>query len=81
MLNVDPTMVLAIGFGPMELTIILAIALVLFGGKKIRNLGGDLGGAIKEFKTSVTDEEEEGKEDADKVSAEKTEEKEPAATE
>ena len=78
MLNVDPTLVLAIGFGPMELTIILAIALVLFGGKKIKNLGGDLGGAIKEFKNSVTPDDEEEEKAA---SVEKTDKEEPAATE
>lgn len=48
------------GLGGMELFIILAIVLVVFGGKKLRSLGGDLGGAISEFKTSLnTDEEEE----------------------
>ena len=47
------------GFGPLELFIILAIVLVLFGAKKLRNIGGDLGGAIKNFKTSMKDEENE----------------------
>jgi sec-independent protein translocase protein TatA len=45
------------GFGPLELFIILAIVLVLFGAKKLRNIGGDLGGAIKNFKTAVKEEE------------------------
>jgi sec-independent protein translocase protein TatA len=45
------------GFGVTELLIILAIVLVLFGAKKLRNIGGDLGGAIKNFKTAVKDEE------------------------
>lgn len=45
------------GFGPLELFIILAIVLVLFGAKKLRNIGGDLGGAIKNFKTAMKDEE------------------------
>ena len=45
------------GFGPLELFIILAIVLVLFGAKKLRNIGGDLGGAIKNFKSAVKDEE------------------------
>ena len=58
------------GLGTTELVIILGIALVIFGGKKLRSLGGDLGGAISEFKASVTkdDEEEEG----ETVTAEKT---------
>ena len=45
------------GFGVTELFIILAIVLVLFGAKKLRNIGGDLGGAIKNFKTAMKDEE------------------------
>ncbi|MCP3852520.1 MAG: Sec-independent protein translocase subunit TatA [Gammaproteobacteria bacterium] len=45
------------GFGPLELFIILAIVLVLFGAKKLRNIGGDLGGAIKNFKSAVKEEE------------------------
>jgi sec-independent protein translocase protein TatA len=43
------------GFGVTELLIILAIVLVLFGAKKLRNIGGDLGGAIKNFKTAMND--------------------------
>ena len=45
------------GFGVTELLIILAIVLVLFGAKKLRNIGGDLGGAIKNFKSSMKEEE------------------------
>ncbi len=45
------------GFGPLELFIILAIVLVLFGAKKLRNIGGDLGGAIKNFKSAMNEEE------------------------
>ena len=45
------------GFGVTELLIILAIVLVLFGAKKLRNIGGDLGGAIKNFKSAVKEEE------------------------
>jgi sec-independent protein translocase protein TatA len=45
------------GFGDTELLIILAIVLVLFGAKKLRNIGGDLGGAIKNFKSAMKEEE------------------------
>jgi sec-independent protein translocase protein TatA len=55
------------GFGPTELIIILLIVLVLFGAKKLRNVGGDLGGAIKNFKSAMN-EEEEGKEKSNKDS-------------
>jgi len=51
-----------IGLGPAELGIILVIVLVIFGGKKLRNLGSDLGGAISEFKTSLNDDSDESTE-------------------
>ena len=46
------------GISIWQLLIILAIALVIFGAKKLRNLGGDLGGAIKNFKTAMKEDEE-----------------------
>jgi len=49
------------GFGVTELLIILAIVLVLFGAKKLRNIGGDLGGAIKNFKSAMNEDEEKNK--------------------
>jgi len=41
------------GISVTQLLIILAIVVVLFGTKRLRNLGGDLGGAIKGFKSAV----------------------------
>jgi sec-independent protein translocase protein TatA len=41
------------GFGTTELIIILVIVLLLFGGKRLRNIGSDLGSAIKGFKKSM----------------------------
>ena len=38
----------------MELLIILLIAAVIFGTKKLRNIGGDLGGAVKGFKDAMS---------------------------
>ena len=35
--------------------IVLAIVVLIFGTKKLRNLGGDLGGAIKNFKQAMRD--------------------------
>ncbi len=46
------------GFGVTELLIILAIVLVLFGAKKLRNIGGDLGGAIKNFKQAMNEDDD-----------------------
>lgn len=44
---------------PMQLLILLVIVLLLFGGNRLRNLGGDLGGAIKGFKKAMNDGEKE----------------------
>jgi sec-independent protein translocase protein TatA len=49
------------GLSVTELLIILAIVLLLFGTKKLRNLGGDLGGAIKGFRKAMTDDEDKQK--------------------
>jgi sec-independent protein translocase protein TatA len=46
--------------------IVLAIVVVIFGTKKLRNIGGDLGGAIKSFKDSMKTEDEAKKEEAAK---------------
>lgn len=51
------------GISIWQLLIILAIVLVLFGAKRLRNVGGDLGAAIKGFKKSMK-EEDKGKEDS-----------------
>ncbi|MBL4567020.1 MAG: Sec-independent protein translocase subunit TatA [Porticoccus sp.] len=44
------------GFGWQELLIILVIVALIFGTKKLRNIGSDLGGAVKGFKDSVSKE-------------------------
>lgn len=44
--------------GPLQLLIVLLIILLIFGTKKLRNMGGDLGSAIKNFKKSVKEESE-----------------------
>lgn len=44
------------GFSMVQLGIILVIVILLFGSKKLRTLGSDLGSAIKGFKSSVSDE-------------------------
>ncbi len=40
--------------GWQELLIILVIVAIIFGTKKIRSIGSDLGGAVKGFKDSVS---------------------------
>jgi sec-independent protein translocase protein TatA len=49
------------GISIWQLLIILAIVLVLFGAKRLRNVGSDLGGAIKGFKQSMKEGEEESR--------------------
>jgi sec-independent protein translocase protein TatA len=46
-----------------HLLIILVIVLLLFGTKRLKTLGGDLGGAIKGFKKALSDEEAEANSD------------------
>jgi len=43
------------GLGPTELIIILGIALLLFGAKKLPEIGSSLGKAIKEFRKTQND--------------------------
>jgi len=47
------------GIGFRELLIILAIALLIFGAKKLRTIGSDLGAAVKGFKKSMNEGETE----------------------
>ncbi|RLA44496.1 MAG: twin-arginine translocase subunit TatA [Gammaproteobacteria bacterium] len=52
------------GISIWQLVIILAIVLLIFGTKRLKGLGGDLGGAIKGFKEAVSSNEEDA-EDAE----------------
>ncbi|BCG65520.1 MAG: sec-independent protein translocase protein TatA [Methyloprofundus sp.] len=49
------------GISITQLIIVLVIVLVLFGTKRLRNIGGDLGGAIKGFRSAMKDGEESNK--------------------
>lgn len=46
-------------FGPMEIAIVLVIALIVFGPKRLPELGSGLGRGLREFKESVTGEKKE----------------------
>ena len=52
------------GISIWQLLIILAIVVLLFGTKKLKNIGSDLGGAVKGFKNAVNEGEKEKKEQA-----------------
>lgn len=45
------------GISVWQLLIILLIVLLLFGAKRLRNIGSDLGSAVKGFRTAIKDEE------------------------
>ena len=65
------------GFGGIsiwQLLIILVIVLLLFGTKRLKNLGSDLGSAVKGFKGAMTDAEKEADKEADKAKLEKADE-------
>ncbi len=49
------------GLGTPELIVILGIAFLVFGGKKLPEIGAGLGKGIKAFKKGVTEVEETGK--------------------
>lgn len=67
--------------GPLQLLLILAIVIVIFGAKRLKNIGSDLGGAVKGFKTAVKEEDdtqaqlEEAKDTAENVVKENDENK------
>lgn len=53
------------GISLWQLLIVLAIVVLLFGTKKLRGMGGDLGGALKGFKKAMKDDEETDKQPTD----------------
>ncbi len=71
-------------FSPKHLLIVLVVVLIVFGTKKLRTIGSDLGQAVRGFKESMKDGEREGEtppsqiearqltgQDRDKAAAEK----------
>ena len=60
--------------GVMEILLILVLALVLFGGKRLSGVGKALGTSIREFKKEVSSEDGDTEANAEPT-AEKTEEK------
>lgn len=52
------------GISVWQLLIVLAIVVMLFGTKRLRTLGSDLGSAVKGFRKSMTEEEQKAEESA-----------------
>ena len=68
------------GISIWQLLIVLAIIVLLFGTKKLKNIGSDLGGAVKGFKNAVKEGEEqqasiEKKEQGEVIEGESTRDK------
>jgi len=59
------------GISIWQLLIILVIVMLIFGTKRLKNMGGDLGGAIKGFKQAVTSDDDKT-EETDETAATKT---------
>ncbi|HAS13893.1 MULTISPECIES: twin-arginine translocase TatA/TatE family subunit [Idiomarina] len=55
------------GISPWQLLILLVIVVLLFGTKRLRNLGSDLGNAVKGFKKSMGDEADDKDKDDDSL--------------
>ena len=54
------------GISPIQLLIVLVIVLAIFGTKKFRSMGSDLGGAVKGFRSAMSDAE---KDSAEQISS------------
>jgi sec-independent protein translocase protein TatA len=61
------------GISIWQLIVIAVIVVLLFGTKKLRGIGGDLGGAVKGFKKAIKEDEDKDKPNSD--AAKKTDEK------
>ncbi|TRX55095.1 Sec-independent protein translocase subunit TatA [Thalassomonas sp. M1454] len=60
------------GISIWQLLIVFAIIILLFGTKKLRNIGGDLGSAVKGFKKAVSDDKDSKEEpEAEKLTQDK----------
>ena len=51
------------GISIWQLLILLAVVILIFGTKKLKNVGGDLGSAIKSFKSAVKEGDESAAQD------------------
>ncbi|CCK77488.1 Integral membrane protein TatA [Oleispira antarctica RB-8] len=51
------------GISIWQLLIVFVIVILVFGTKKLRNLGGDLGGAVKGFKNAISEDPKKAEEE------------------
>ena len=57
--------------GPFQLLIVLLIVALIFGTKKLRSLGSDVGGAVKGFRSAMNGDDNDEKETPSLTQAEK----------
>jgi len=69
------------GLGPTELIIIAVIILILFGAKRIPEIGKGIGGAVREFKNIKKEIKSNPKEETEETKETKSEEKSPGLLE
>ena len=55
------------GISMWQLLLILLIVVMVFGTKKLKSLGGDLGGALKSFRTAMDSDAKDGKDDPERL--------------
>lgn len=58
------------GISIWQLLIVLVIVALIFGTKRLKGIGGDLGGAVKGFKKALNDDEAKNSETTDSMSKE-----------
>jgi sec-independent protein translocase protein TatA len=58
------------GISIWQLLIVLAIVVLLFGTKKLKGMGSDIGGAVKGFKKAINNDTDETLDQADKAESE-----------
>ena len=54
--------------GPVQLLIVLVIVLAIFGTKRLRTLGSDLGSAVKGFRSAVNDADQPNEQKSEQLS-------------
>lgn len=54
------------GISIWQLLIVFVIVILIFGTKKLRNLGGDLGGAVKGFKNAINEDPKKDEDESQK---------------
>ncbi len=60
------------GISPVQLIIVLAIVVLIFGTKKLRGMGKDIGGAVKDFKEGMKGEDDTNSSEAPALKQEHT---------